>query len=441
MKLKLLLLAGVASLAIVGAKAQPWVYDTLVMGPGYAEDVYYQISSGNKHNVSNANWDLAFSAITTMSNPHYGVGVWVNEATNAATSRVELYSIHKSASAEFLTLSGADTVGATMTQLHNSSTTYAHGAFNDNSSGDIMDYGWGFYQGSPSHTIEGDSIYIAIKDEVAYKIWIRKCTSMPPVTWEFYVGLLDNSQPIDTVKINITADYADRTFAYYSLSTKQVFDREPNIDNWDFNLTRYMALISMGPGAPVPYPTTGVLSNPFVEVVEVRDVDADIVNYMNYISLFESDIDIIGRDWKKSTFSGNEYDMDTVTYFVRSRDLSIHQIEFTYSTLSSSGITALRKRTVSTNSVKDATVPVQTWALAPNPASDQVNVVLDAKANSEAYILVTDITGKIIKNLAINVKPGMNAFRFQTGDMPSGMYIVTVSNGQWKLSNKLVVQH
>src|SRR5690606_400378 len=60
MKLKLLLLAGVASLAIVGAKAQPWVYDTLVMGPGYAEDVYYQISSGNKHNVSNANWDLAF---------------------------------------------------------------------------------------------------------------------------------------------------------------------------------------------------------------------------------------------------------------------------------------------------------------------------------------------------------------------------------------------
>lgn len=427
---------GATVMAAYGTNAQAWVTDTLEMGPGYANDVYYNIATGSKHVVSNSNWDLAFSAID-FGTPHYGVGAWVNEATNDGTKRVALYSLNKSA-ADYLSITAADTFGKTGTPLHNSSASYSEGAFNANATSPL-DYGWGVYTGSG--VVVGDSVFLAIKDGAAYKILIKQYYGVAPITWQFYVAPIDGSSQVDTQVIDISADFSNRTFAYYSLDTRSTIDREPDVNSWDFNLTRYAAEISMGPGMSVVYPSTGVLSNPYVKVVEIRDVDADTVNYVHYTGLLEEEIDVIGRDWKTSNFSGNAYILDTVTYFVLSQNQSVHQIEFTYSTISSSGITALRKRTIQGTRVENENVPITTWALAPNPARTDVSMLLDVKENTTARVYITDVSGKVIRNYPLNIQVGMNAFRMDVSNMPSGMYIVNVTNGVWKVSDKLIVQN
>lgn len=442
MKLKTILLIGVVAAVSTQANAQSWTLDTLTMGPGYANDVYYDIENGVKTEVSNADWDLAFSAIITMSNPHYGVGAWVNEATNDASSRVVLYSLNKGGD-DFHLITSADTLGKTTVQLHNSVTTYASGAFNANAT-THPDYGWGTYSGNG--VIVGDSVFLAIKNTVAYKIMIKKYNGSSPITWEFYAALLDGSAPTDTITIDIGTGFQHRLFAYYSLTTKQILDREPNVNAWDFNLTRYMAPIAMGPGMTAYYPSTGVLSNPFVSVAEVRNIaDAGTLNYANYIAHLDApdatDIDVIGRDWKKSTFSNDAYDLDTVTYFVRSRSGAIHQIEFLYSSTSATGVTALRKRTPQATNIDDVNIPVSTWMLAPNPANGHTSVTLDAKENTSARVLITDVTGKTIQQYPVELRHGLNAYKMDVSGLASGLYIITVTNGNWKLTERLVIQN
>lgn len=450
MNLKSLLLSG-AVLIAAQANAQNWVQDTVVMGAGYAQDVYYGLENGTKTPVSNINWDLAFSAIPAsamQSTVHYGVGAWINGSQYATSGGfpVSLYTLDMSAAAHFLTLTSADTVGKLTNPLINSVETYAAGAFNANATNPPFDFGWGTYD-QASHNVDGDNIYLAIRNDVAYKIWIKSYTSLPPTVWKMYIGKLDGSSAIDTVELNITNDYNNRVFAYYSFDNGAL-DREPNVNDWDINFTRYTDLISMG-GPLTPYGSTGVFSNPYVQVAQVNDLNADSVDYQDYLGDFETDINIIGRDWKTTTLVGNpptNYKLDTVTYFIMPADSNIYQLEFTYASLASSGTIAFRKRLVyenvdTTTSVGALPEVISSMSLVPNPAANNTSIVVNSKEAGDAYIFVSDLTGKTVARYPISMKNGLNAFRISTENMPTGMYIVNMTNGSWKATQKLMVQH
>ncbi len=84
----------------------------------------------------------------------------------------------------------------------------------------------------------------------------------------------------------------------------------------------------------------------------------------------------------------------------------------------------------------------RSFSLFPNPANKTVTVSLSGIENSSYSLVVTDITGKIVR--VINeAKRGVTNDRivFSTADIVSGMYFVIISIQNGTISKKLVINH
>lgn len=435
------LLSVAAVAATFSASAQTWVADTITMGGTYAKDVYYHMGTGFVKEDSNNRWDLAFSAIpsTAMGNPHYGVGAWINSGVSTTGTPVSLYSLHRKASTDFATISGADTAGKLTNPLVNSETSYAVGAFNTNGTGIHPDYGWGIYN-SVTHNIAGDSVYVALRGTVAYKIWIESYNSTAPITWKFHVQKLDNSSSAQTITLDITNNFSNRVLAYYSFANGAI-DREPASNAWDLNFTRYTALIPTGPTTSMPYGVTGVFINPYVKVRRAWKATADTSHWANYRDT--AILNVIGRDWKTSTTLNGAYVLDTANYFVKSNNGNYYQLEFTYASTSALGKVAFRKRLISTTtSVKTINNTVANYYVAPVPANNHVSLMVDTKENTDgAVLMLTDLSGRTVYNQPVTVEKGMNTYSINTGSFPAGMYVLSLNGQNIKLAQKITVAH
>ena len=123
------------------ASAQSWVTDSVTMGPGYGQDVFYSLKLGSLKTVPNNNWHLAFQM--TPPGPYGNVSVLANHVQG----HVQVYSLHMKASTSFTTLGVSDTVGKTnpMMQLFNTDTSWNYGAFNrEANTSNYFDYRLGY---------------------------------------------------------------------------------------------------------------------------------------------------------------------------------------------------------------------------------------------------------------------------------------------------------
>src|SRR4030095_15229642 len=66
--------------------------------------------------------------------------------------------------------------------------------------------------------------------------------------------------------------------------------------------------------------------------------------------------------------------------------------------------------------------------ISPNPADVMFNVSINGKANSSTKISIYDITGKLVRNMAVNMRDGVNVFTVDGLDnFSKGVYLVKVS--------------
>ena len=72
-------------------------------------------------------------------------------------------------------------------------------------------------------------------------------------------------------------------------------------------------------------------------------------------------------------------------------------------------------------------------AVYPNPANSIINV---ASSLTEGTIVMTDVSGKTVKNIAIE---GLTN-TVNTADLKAGVYYVTVSNGTYTSTEKIVIK-
>ena len=440
MKLRsLLLLAGLAGSLNAAAQTPSWVMDSVQMGTGYGNDIFYSMKNGTAKSESNTNWTLAFEMIP--GGPVYhGVSVLANHVQGG----VSIYSIHQQGSTKFGSLTSADT--ATMTQLYNSDSSWDYGAFNENyDPTDMFSFGWGKYN-STNHNIYGDSVYLIKAGGVNYQMWIDFYKSYPydSIYYSFHIAKFDGSnRHDDTIHRNPT--YMDRNFAYYDIATNSFLDREPAQTVWDILFTRYIEYVSLG-GPVQPYPVMGVLSNRFVAVADVRGVNPDTtVSYNKYTRTLK--LNEIGSDWKAFNMTTFAYDIDTTaTFFVQTVDSAVYQIKFTAfhsaSDPNATGRVVFAKRMWAFPAdVKNVNNTISQHIIAPNPATTEANIVLTAKESTTAQLVITDIAGRLIQNNTININQGLNAFKVNTSGFANGTYLVNITNGSWKVSNKLSVQH
>lgn len=386
--------------------------DSITMGAGYANDIYYSFENGEAGSAPRGNWDIAFYTLT------WSAGISINDGAG-----VELYLYPTTDTSGWNSM---DTTGlSTWPVLYNSTLNWEEGAFNRNELGH-PDYGWGVYN-TITHDVIGDSIYILkLADGAWKKFQVIKKASIQN-TYYFRYASLDGSDEVNEV-VNCN-DYADKNFVYYSLTSSEVIDREPVSESWDILFSKYMGLLEGG----VPYPVTGVLNNINIPANRFDEVEPDFEDYTSVP--MDSVRAAIGHDWKYFDMNTFSYVVeDSIAFFVMNSKKDVYKLVFSVFDYTI-GKVIFTTTKVHTSDVSRVSREHQ-LLIYPNPASDMVRVNLENIENCNE-VTITDLSGKIVQR----VEPGnLNTITIPINRLNSGMYLIHAKSANEAAVQKLVIQ-
>ena len=316
---------------MTGTLSAQWMTDSVSMGPGYSNNIFYAFGSNNgvKKTVSSSDWHIAFSMNALDS-----ASVMANQK-NSLANFVKVYNIHRPIS-DWTTAGLGDTLTGDL--LYNGLEGWYQGAFNQIPNTSAFNYGWGTYNIN-THKIQGDSMFIVQTGNAFYKMAID---SLNPITYDWYIRLerIDLVGMTQTYTISKSSGYTDRLFAYFNLDSAQAYDREPDVNTWDMEFITYPTYISAGPNSSWRG-VTGLLHNRGRAVAEARNIEVDAAQteYMSivpttsgpaWINGWEtSAYTTIGYDWKTFNMGTFQYDIpDSLTYFVAALNDTVYQLQF-----------------------------------------------------------------------------------------------------------------
>jgi Secretion system C-terminal sorting domain len=394
-KMKHLFINLLLVLSTVGATAQTIITDTVSLGAGYANQVWYSLQNDNQGSAPKNNWDLAFDCTA------YGTAIHINSVTG---TQLWLYPTGDTAA-----WASVDTTGITgWIPRYNSDTSWVNGALNLFPTS-AFDLGWGIYN-SVTHIVTGDSLFIIKLSDGSYrKLWIQQLSSG---IYTVRSASLNNTNDA-TFSID-KLPYSTKNFVYYSLQNNAVVDREPASADWDLLFTQYTAFI------PTPYSVAGVLHNYGTTAAELRQVDVSIASHGS--AIFGTAINGIGYDWKQFTQSGWAIE-DSLVYFVQTQSGDIWKLIFTGFGGSANGNFIFTKELVSATAVSENQQQQPSSSLWPNPAHHQFTLLIGTPAeNTTAEIF--DQNGRIVAS----VKPAAftQLIQFETESWTPGLYHVRI---------------
>jgi hypothetical protein len=404
--------------------------DSIEMGAGYANDVYYSLQTGKVAEVANNNWQLGFS-IGSM-NVSVRANTGTSSSKNGAVTIYEMPGVDNIAAWTVFDTAGFKTTWASR---NNSDADWQMGALNYSDTTDQFDYGWGAYDMS-THVINGYRLYMAVVNNgsttLYKKLWIRNKTAG---TWNISFANLDGS---DSVGLALSsATYTTKNFVYVSLVTGAIVDREPAKADWDFVYTRYL------PNIPFYPVVTGILTNAGVTVSEVRGKN-ETTTTLSDTAAFSANISTIGSDWKAFIQEEDRYATpDSLTYFIKSKGGAFWKVVFTgfvadLADSSRPGRAVFNKTKLTPNTgVFTYGEEVKNVSVYPNPSSDVLTVLFDAQSEN-SNIMMTDITGKQVYNKQISSSSFTN-HSVDVSNFTKGIYFLTVTNGSSRSVQKVVV--
>jgi hypothetical protein len=374
--------------------------DSIEMGSGYANDIYYSMSTGEVKSEPLDNWHIAFSTGIFSST------ILINDGAG-----VLLYTYPEGDIGAWDTIS-IDSIG-NWTPQYNSPDTTMIGAFDRNTLGH-PDYGWGVYN-ELSHDVIGDSLYvIQLPDQSYKKLWIEKKMSMQNKYVLRHANLDGSMDTTVTVEIN---PFVSKNFAYFSLETNETIDREPS-ESWDILFTRYY-------DERIPYPVTGVVSNIGVQVGRITGADTASTCYSNY-ELSERRT-VIGSDWKTFNMETYQYDVEDSLVFVvqdtSGMEYSLYFTAFDYTIGKAVFIIRPVDCPTGTSTVK-VLKSLQTY---PNPADNELFIRHDLTGAGTLSIHVYDMTGKRVIESYVETKNAPQVHLDVSG-LRTGLYILQLRN-------------
>ncbi|MDP1801460.1 MAG: T9SS type A sorting domain-containing protein [Bacteroidota bacterium] len=416
MKKNLLILA--LALVTITTKSQV-IIDTVAIGAGYANQVWYSLANDNQGTAPKNNWDLAFDA------SGQGSTILINSVTGT--------TLWQYPSADTTGWNTLDTTGInSWSKRWNSDTSWAMGAMGRYASiSNSNDLDWGIYS-SITHIVTGDSLYVIKLASGAYKkLHIRNLSSG---AYNFRYADINgaNLQNATLTKSN----YTGQNFGYYSIQNNTALSREPLSANWDLLFGQYTTYI------PSPYTVTGILHNKGVKVAEVKPI-ANANSYVNWsVHPFKNAINTIGYDWK--VFTTSFIIEDSLVYFVQSKPGAIWKVIPTGFGGSANGNNIFSKEMISAVGINEANGSnIATMALYPNPSQgNDVTIILSTNELVQVPVLkVYDLNGKLIKEMQLNnaVNNQMNLFHINTEDFENGIYVVNLTIGNSSANQKLVI--
>lgn len=392
------------------------VTDTVVTGAGYGQNVWYSLENDDQQSASATNWDLAFA--TTMSQ--------TSELTTAIRFNHKVGTVYEIPSSDPSDLNAADTTGLyAWTPLYNSDSVWGMGALNNTADLGSFDYGWGTYDMATHAGINANRVFVVKFADGSYKkftVSLTFATSSYTVTFSD----LDNTNQTTTT-IDFTA-YTSKNFVYYSFATGLI-DREPAAATWDLLFHQYPSF-DYNP----PYTVAGVFQNLGVEVLQVYPVNDPTV-YTDYsVGSFSTNISEIGYDWK--AYSGSWQIADSTVYFVKDISGSVWKLVMTGFSGSASGQYIFTKEKLSGVGIGEN--QASQWIVYPNPATDDVLVVVDALEPGNIELI--DALGHIVYARSLK-DSGLQKTSIPVTGMASGVYRLVLKTASSVSVQNLIIQH
>ncbi len=402
--------------------AQTTVYDSVSMGAGYANQVFYSLQDGEVAQAPNTNWELAFTTY------FMGAAAFTNSAQGVAVFMIPSTDING--------FTAVDTTNYSSWQmLNNSDVTWDRGALNNNMT-NHPNYGWGDYS-TTTNEVVGDSLFLVrmgtAPNYIFKKLWLIKKDISG--SWIIRYADIDNNNDVtDTILYN---NYIGKNFSYYSLTSQSELNREPLSADWDITFTRYTANVTVAGCIPSTgfFPVTGALTNKKVVSAQANVVDYSAVDFTNYQSQLDSNISIIGYDWK---CSGQL--IDSIVYFVKTTIGAVWKLQFTAPAPSfSTGKIYFKRELLIPSAVSTVGNDATNFYVYPNPSSGNSTLIVDSKLNENATFCIYNASGALINKQLVSVKSGLNAFPLQTQNLDNGIYFIKQAGTNNSLNIKLVI--
>ncbi|MEZ5016854.1 MAG: T9SS type A sorting domain-containing protein [Flavipsychrobacter sp.] len=408
----------VATAMTLWATAQTTVKDTVSLGAGGANQVWYSLNNDEQAVQAKENWDLAFDT------KGVNTGIRINSGAG-----VELWGYPKGKVSAWSTV---DTTGlSTWQKRWDSDTSWNYCAMGNYANpNDPFDLDWGRYDLNTHHVL-GDSIYIIKLTDGSYRKLIIESLISAKYTIKYanLDGSNEKTATVDKTGFNAAA------FGYYSIVNNKTVQREPTHGDWELLFTKYTAFV------PTPYPVTGVLHARGVKAVKAINIPNANAYNNYYAHTFSHEINTLGYDWKK--YTGTGYDIaDSTVYFLQKEDGEIWKLVFSgYGSANTSIMFSKTKLAAVTvkNKVQET---IATVAVSPNPSfGNDVTVVYSfAKDEKLANISVYSLTGKLVISEKLDSSKGLHQYLIPASKLVSGTYVVVVSTADGRATQKLIVR-
>lgn len=369
--------------------------DTVSMGPGYSNQVFFDFNTMQETESSLNNWHIAHTTVTRDNciRFNHGAGVFVY-----------LYPYGDNTS-----YANFDTTGwKSWTQPYNDIHTHEKGAINQQyDAGNMWDFSWGVYNSS-THKVEGDSLYLVVVNSGGTQSMFK----FMPISQEANGDLVFKYEPINensASESTISQSAANGgTYKYYNLASGAQVQVEPANAEWQLSFTRYYAP-TLYMGQYVPYLTMGIESKRGIRTAKYSDLawsdliangeyyinDALDSNVIASGAGFQNDLTGIGSNWK--SFNGQSFVcLDSQVFIVEVTNstgadyYALRMIEFGGMT---NGNTVLQYSKIGAQNNINSNKAL-TFNLYPNPSRDFVNINLQSNKKSEVVIL--DAMGRVV---------------------------------------------
>jgi hypothetical protein len=408
-------------LCVTFSKGQS-IIDSTSMQAFYTNQVFYSLDNGEVSNVDNNNWAIAFSVGGTGA---AGSSILLNEAT----STLWAYP------GEISQWNSFDTTNFnTWERLLNTDTSWTNGAFNVyRGAVSSFDMGWGILNPSNNFWTFGDSLYlIKLSDNSYRKLWI---VSLKTGIWEFKYANVDGSNE-QVITFN-KSTYPNKNFVYFDIINNQLIDREPNSNSWDLTFVKHTDFVTP-PGSYVS--VTSVFSNKTIWSAKAHESDfAAASTSTTPQTAFTQRIDNIGREWKKFSSANGWEIYDSIAYFLYDADSSFYRIVFTGFGGMSNGKTYFTKELINSTVIDEVNMESR-LALYPNPAKDQLTLLLNHNKSELLNIEIYTLSGKLVKEETVSVYEGIQQHNLRINDLEAGFYVITIKSDKFYLSQKFVKQ-
>ncbi|MEI6594583.1 MAG: T9SS type A sorting domain-containing protein [Bacteroidota bacterium] len=425
------ILLSISLLAAFSSLIAQTVSDSVMMKAGYTTDIFYSMKNGFVDSSNNSTWQLAFATRPSLfpNNTLQSTSIRINEArgVNVFKSNFTNSQWNSFDSAGF----------KNWISLHDNDSSWDLSAFNYGLNVAQFNYGWGSYD-QTSHDVIGTNVYlIKIKNGTTFnyrKFMIQRLVY--DSQWVFTFANLDGTDS-NTVRIT-KSSYANKLFAYYNLTNKTQFNREPNANLWDMVFTYFNTPVLLGPPPAVQYNVAGVLTNPRSPSARIMHIDKNAVTPASVTLLNQANN--ISWDWSNPPMGPPPADyslIDSMAFFVLCQaDNRPYRLYFTKYTTTDPGKFIFNKKSFQGTGISDLKSNTKTFEVYPNPTSSIINMVMKGNVKN-ATINIFDITGK---NISTSSFINQSETSIDVSNFNKGIYFITLDADGIKTSKKFIVE-